>query len=64
MTNKEFVLSIMREQGRANALDLRNRAKDMTGTAIIAEESKSAAKINDNVRFIVIPHWSPKVTYK
>lgn len=40
MTNKEFVLNLMREQGRANALDLRNRAADMTGTAIIAEESK------------------------
>lgn len=40
MTNKDFILSMIKEQGRANALDLRNRAKDMTGTAIIAEESK------------------------
>ena len=40
MNNKEFVLNLMKEQGKANALDLRNRAKDMTGTAIIAEESK------------------------
>ena len=40
MTSKDFVLSIMREQGRQNALDLRNRAADMTGTEIIAEESK------------------------
>lgn len=40
MTNKDFVLSLMKEQGRAHALDLRSRAKDMTGTAIIAEESK------------------------
>lgn len=40
MTNKEFVLAMIKEQGRANALDLRNRAADMTGTAIIAEESK------------------------
>lgn len=40
MNNKEFVLHLMREQGRANALDLRKRAKDMTGTEIIAEESK------------------------
>lgn len=40
MNNKEFVLNLMREQGRANALDLRNRAANMTGTAIIAEESK------------------------
>lgn len=40
MNNKEFVLSLMREQGKAHALDLRARSKDMTGTAIIAEESK------------------------
>lgn len=40
MTNKEFILSMIKEQGKTNALDLRNRAKDMTGTAIIAEESK------------------------
>ena len=40
MNNKEFILSIIKEQGRANALDLRSRAADMTGTAIIAEESK------------------------
>ena len=40
MTNKEFILSMVKEQGRANALDLRTRAKDMTGTAIIEEESK------------------------
>ena len=40
MTNKDFILSMIKEQGRSNALDLRNRAKDMTGTAIIAEESK------------------------
>jgi hypothetical protein len=40
LTNKEFVLSMIKEQGRANALDLRNRAADMTGTQIIAEESK------------------------
>lgn len=40
MNNKDFILSMMKEQGRANALDLRNRAKDMTGTEIIAEETK------------------------
>ncbi len=40
MNNKEFVLSMVKEQGRANALDLRSRAADMTGTAIIAEETK------------------------
>lgn len=31
---------MIKEQGKVNALDLRNRAKDMTGTEIIAEESK------------------------
>lgn len=40
MTNKEFVLAMVKEQGKANALDLRNRAADMTGTAIIEEETK------------------------
>lgn len=40
MTNKEFILAMIKEQGKANALDLRNRAADMTGTEIIAEESK------------------------
>lgn len=40
MTNKEFVLAMIKEQGKANALDLRNRAAEMTGTAIIAEETK------------------------
>lgn len=40
MTNKDFILSMIREQGKANAIDLRNRAADMTGTAIIAEEAK------------------------
>lgn len=40
MTNKELILGVMRDQGRADALDLRERAKDMDGTAIIAEEQK------------------------
>lgn len=40
MTSKEFILSMIKEQGKAAALDLRSRAKDMTGTAIIAEETK------------------------
>lgn len=40
MTNKEIVLSAMKSQGRADALDLRSRAVDMDGTAIIAEEEK------------------------
>ena len=40
MTNKELVLDMMRRQGRADALDLRGRAPELDGTAIIAEESK------------------------
>ena len=40
MTNKEFVLAMVKEQGKTSALDLRSRASDMTGTAIIAEETK------------------------
>lgn len=40
MNSKEIVLNAMRSQGRADALDLRNRAADMDGTAIIAEEEK------------------------
>lgn len=43
MNNKEFVLSVFRENGRRDALDLRSRAKDMDGTAIIAEEQKVPA---------------------
>lgn len=33
-------LEAMKAKGKADALDLRNRAKDMDGTAIIAEEEK------------------------
>lgn len=40
MSNKDIVLDIMRNQGRADALNLRGRAKDMDGTGIIAEETK------------------------
>lgn len=48
MTSKEKVLQrehdrgrpVGRVQGRADALDLASRAKDMDGTAIIAEDSK------------------------
>lgn len=40
MTNRELVLEVMYTQGQAAALDLRLRAADMDGTAIIAEESK------------------------
>lgn len=43
MTNRDFVLQIMRENGRADALSLRSRAATMDGTAIIAEEHKIPA---------------------
>lgn len=46
--NKDLILSVMRANGRADALDLRSRAPSMDGTEIIAEEHKvpawSAAK--------------------
>lgn len=37
---KDELLILMREKGRSDALDLRARAKEMDGTAIIAEEEK------------------------
>lgn len=40
MNNRELILGVMYAQGLADALNLRSRAKDMDGTAIIAEESK------------------------
>lgn len=43
MTNKEIVLNAMRSQGKADALSLRNRAPDMEGTALIAEQEKIPA---------------------
>lgn len=38
--SKTLILNVMREQGRADARDLRSRAADMEPTAIIAEEDK------------------------
>ena len=40
MTNKEVVLMAMQMQGKAAALDLRERAAELDGTAVIAEEVK------------------------
>ena len=40
MTNKEFVLSIHRDMGRQDALNLAQRASSMTPTQIIEEEIK------------------------
>lgn len=43
MTTKEMMLNVFRQQGKADALDLRNRAPEMDGTGIIAEEEKIPA---------------------
>lgn len=40
MNNQDLVLKVLFEQGKNDALDLRGRAADMDGTAIIAEEDK------------------------
>ena len=50
MTNKEYMLSVMKEMGTKDALDLRERAKDMTGTEVIDEEKK-------------IPNFNPQKDY-
>lgn len=39
-TSEEIVLTAMRGLGRADALSLRQRANDMTGTEVIVEEEK------------------------
>ena len=39
MTQKDIVLDAMRRQGQALALDLQDRAADMTGTELYAEDS-------------------------
>ena len=43
MKSQDMILSIMRAQGKADALSLRERASEMDGTAIIAEENKIPA---------------------
>ena len=43
MNNKEMMLNVFRQQGKADALDLRNRAPEMDGTGVIAEEEKIPA---------------------
>ncbi len=40
MTSQKIVLDVMRAQGTADALDLRTRAPELDGTALIAEEAK------------------------
>ena len=41
MKNKEMILDIMRRQGRADALELRSVAKDLSGTELIAREAQA-----------------------
>ena len=43
MKNQELVLDVMRAQGKSDALDLRARAAELDGTAVIAEEAKAPA---------------------
>ena len=50
MTSQDVILGLMRARGRADALDLRARAGDLDGTALIAEEEK-------------IPSWDPERDY-
>ena len=40
MDSKKFILDMIRAQGMKDALDLRDRAPDLDGTAIIAEQEK------------------------
>ena len=40
MTNRDVVLSALKTQGKADALDLRSRAPEMDGTGLIDEEEK------------------------
>ena len=40
MMTQDESLEIMRQQGKADSLDLRERAPSMTGTELIAEENK------------------------
>ena len=43
MKNKEMILGIMRRQGRIDALELRQQAKDLTGTELIDREAQIPA---------------------
>lgn len=40
MDSKKFILDMIRARGESDALDLRDRAPDLDGTAIIAEQEK------------------------
>lgn len=57
MTKAE-ILALMKEKGKADALDLRSRAKDLDGTAIIAEETK-IPQFDGNKDYSSFPVGSP-----
>lgn len=67
MTNQELILGVMRAQGKADALDLRARAPELDGTALIDEENKipvfdgskdySSWKAGSPVRELVDGEW-------
>ena len=40
MDSKKFILDMIRARGESDALDLRDRAPDLDGTALIAEKEK------------------------
>lgn len=50
IANRDFMLAVMRENGRADALNLRSRALSMDNAAILAERHK-------------IPMWSARRDY-
>lgn len=43
MNSQDLILTMMRAQGKTDALSLRSRSAGMDGTAIIAEEEKIPA---------------------
>ena len=67
MTNQELILGVMRAQGKADALDLRARAPELDGTALIDEENKipvfdgskdyTSWKVGSPVRELVDGEW-------
>ena len=57
MTNDE-ILALMKEKGKSDALDLRSRAKNLDGTAIIAEETK-IPQFDGNKDYSSFPVGSP-----
>ena len=57
MTKAEM-LALMKAKGKSDALDLRSRAKDLDGTAIIAEESK-IPQFDPTKDYSIFPVGSP-----